>query len=749
MLRISCSFLTAAIAGVLFASAIHAQSSSSGKATQVALTQNGTQTGMQTQTVHGGNGITLPAPPPTAIHMTTEQIGGHAVEDPYRWLEDQQSPETRAWITEQNKYTQSYLSQIKDRGAITAALGRLQKVDEESTPTVRGGRYFYEKRLASENQASIYMRAGLHAPETKLIDPARLGDANTSVAIADVSDDGQLLVYEVRHGGADEGSYHVLRVDQGDEYLDVLPSARYSGVALAPDSKGLYYARFSHDGTTVNYHAFGTPFEQDTLLFGKQYKGEALGEMALIGANLSDDNHWLILSISRGVPATRQDILVKDLRKPDSAFTPLVYGVEAHMAAEEANDHFFLRTDYQAPNSKIVTLAPGDAPAAWKTVVPEGTDVIEGFSIAGGRMFVERLHDVKTETAIDTLDGQQVGTLAYPGIGTGSRVSGRPDSPEAFYSFQSFNLPPTIYRYDVKTGKAEVFFRPVVPFDSMDYDVRQVFYTSKDGTKVPMFIVGKKGLKHDGTERLLMTGYGGFDLPELPAWNPQYAWWLEQGGWFALPNLRGGDEYGEPWHKAAMFEKKKNVFDDWFAAAEYLIKNGYTSPKHFAIRGRSNGGLLMGASMTQRPELWGAIWCGYPLLDMLRYQHFEFGRLWTTEYGNADDPADFDYLRKYSPYQNVHSGTKYPAIMFFTGDSDTRVAPLHARKMTARVQAANGGDRPILLHYSLSGGHSSGVSLTQEIADETDELAFLWNETGPESLLAAGSSQLMRKSSPE
>ena len=699
-------------------------------ATGAANAQTGPLQATSHAVVHGGDGITLPAPPVTAVHSSTEQIGGHAVEDPYAWLEDQQSPETRAWITEQNKYTQSYLAQIKDRASITAALGRLQKVDEETTPTVRSGRYFYQKRLASENQASIYVREGLHAEETRLVNPAKLGDANTSVAIADVSDDGQLLVYEVRHGGADEGSYHVLRVDQEDEYLDVLPSARYSGVALAPDGKGLYYARFSHEGTTVNYHAFGTPLDQDTLLIGKQYRGEALGEMALIGASLSDDNHWLMLSISRGVPATRQDILVRDLRKPGSDFVPLVYGVEAHMAAEEANDHFFLRTDYEAPNSRIVTLQPGDAPTAWKTVVPEGKDVIEGFSIVGGRLFVERLHDVKTETSIDTLDGQQVGMLTYPGIGTGSRVSGRPGSPEAFYSFQSFNLPPTIYHYDVRTGKTDVFFRPAVPFDSTDYDVRQVFYLSKDGTRVPMFIVGKKGLKRDGTERLLMTGYGGFDLAEQPAWNPEYAWWLEQGGWFALPNLRGGDEYGESWHKAAMFEKKQNVFDDWFAAADYLMKNGYTSPKHFAIRGRSNGGLLMGASMTQRPELWGAIWCGYPLLDMLRYQHFEFGRLWTTEYGSADDPADFDYLRKYSPYQNVHPGTKYPAIMFFTGDSDTRVAPLHARKMTARVQAANGGDRPILLHYSLSGGHSSGVSLTQLIADETDELAFLWTETG-------------------
>ena len=684
------------------------------------------------QQVRGGNGAVLPAPPPTEAKPVAQQIGGHTVMDPYEWLEDQQSPATRAWITAQNAYTAKYLAQVKDRGAITEALRKLERVDEETTPEIRGGRYFYEKRLAEENQASIYMRAGAAGPEQRLLDPAKIGDANTSVSIADLSEDGKLLVYGERHGGADEAVYHVLRVDTQQALPDTLPLARYSGVSLAPDGKGLYYARFSHEGTTVRYHAFGTTDAQDTMLFGKQYRGEALGEMALIGAYISDDNHWLFLSISRGVPAKRQDILVKDMRKPGSEFTPLVYGVEAHMSAQEAGDRFFLRTDYEAPNSRVVELKPGDAPAAWKTLVPEGKDVIEGFSIAGGRLFVERLHDVKTETAIYTLDGKQTGTLAYPGIGTGSRVSGRPGHDEAFYSFQSFNLPPTIYRYSVKTGKSEVFFRPAMPFDSARYEVHQIFFPSKDGTRIPMFIVGKKGLKRDGTERLLMTGYGGFDLAELPAWNAEYAWWLEQGGWFALPNLRGGDEYDEPWHKAAMFEKKQNVFDDWFAAAEYLIKNGYTSPAHFAIRGRSNGGLLMGASMTQRPELWGAIWCGYPLLDMLRYQHFEFGRLWTTEYGTADDPADYPYLAKYSPYQNVHAGAKYPAIMFFTGDSDTRVAPLHARKMTARVQAASASGRPVLLHYSLSGGHSSGVSLTQEIADETDELAFLWNETGAE-----------------
>ncbi len=692
------------------------------------------------QQIHGGNGIVLPAPPTTESKPQAQQIGGHTVMDPYQWLEDQGSPQTRAFIKEQNAYTAQYLSQVKNRGAIADALGKLERVDEETTPELRGGRYFYEKRLAAENQASIYMRASYTGAEQRLLDPAKLGDANTSVSIADISDDGKLLVYEVRHGGADEAVYRTRVVDTREDMPDTLPLARYSGVSLAPDGKGLYYARFSHDGTTVHYHAFGAPAAQDPLLFGKEYRGEPLGEMALIYASVSDSGHWLLLTIARGVPANREDILVKDLRDPKSEFIPLVYRVEAHMSAQEAGDRFFLRTDYKASNGKVVELKPGDAPTAWKTVVPEGKDVLEGFTIAGGRIFVQRLHDVKTQTAIYTLDGKQTGSLTYPGIGTGSRVSGRPAQDEAFYTFQSFNLPPTTYRYSVKTGKSDVFFQPAVPFTSADYEVHQVFYKSKDGTRIPMFIVGKKGLKRDGSERLLMTGYGGFDLPEMPAWNTEYAWWLENGGWFALPNLRGGSEYGEPWHKAAMFEKKQNVFDDWFAAAEYLIKNGYTSPKHFAIRGRSNGGLLMGVSMTQHPELWGAIWCGYPLLDMLRYQHFEFGRLWTTEYGNTDIPAEYPYIAHYSPYQHVKPGTTYPAIMFFTGDSDTRVAPLHARKMTARMQAAVSNEdagqgasaRPVLLHYSLSGGHSAGVSLAQEIADQTDELAFLWNETGPE-----------------
>ncbi len=681
--------------------------------------------------IRGDNGVTLPPPPVATVNVVTDDYDGTKIDDPYRWLEDAKAPATRAWIDEENAYTQQYLAQIKNRPEIVSQLTALERVDRYSMPSVHGGKYFFTKRLADENQASIYMRVGWGGQDQRLIDATKLSaDQNTNVSIGDISDDGNLMVYGMRVGGADEESVHVLDIRTGRDFPDVLPSARYSGISLSPDNSGLYYARFTHQGTNVWFHKFGTDVSADQKIFGGEYRGKQLGELDLVSVRVSENHHWLIVNIAHGVPATSEDILVHDLRTPGVDLTPLVYNVQAHVRMLSAGDRFFLATDYEAPNTRIVEALPGEEASAWKTLIPEGHDVIADASIVGGKMFVSRLHDVKTETTIYSLDGKQTGTLQYPGIGSGSVVRGRASENEGFYTFESFITPATIYRYDVKSGKTDVFFAPKIPFDSSQYEVTQVFYTSKDGTRIPMFIAGKKGLAHDGQARLLMTGYGGFDLPMLPAFDPEYAWWMQQGGFFALPNLRGGNEYGEAWHKAAMFENKQNVFDDFFAAAEYLIASHYTSPAHFAIRGRSNGGLLMGAAMTQRPDLFGAIWCGYPLLDMLRYQRFEFGRLWTTEYGNAENAKDFAYIRKYSPYQNVKPGTDYPAIMFFTGDNDTRVDPMNARKMTALMQASSGGDRPpIVLHYSIKGGHSAGVSLTQLVNDQADEMSFLWNET--------------------
>jgi prolyl oligopeptidase len=540
-----------------------------------------------------------------------------------------------------------------------------------------------------------------------------------------------MMAYGVRVGGADEVEVHFLDVATRRDVGDVMPRARYSGVDISPDKAGVYYSKlFPHEGNRVFYHKFGTPLDSDAMILGKEYRGEKLGEIDGVSVRATANGHYLVFRIGRGVPATREDILIKDLRVPDSSIVPLVYGIDSRFGEFNVGDTFYMRTDYKAPNGRVLQVVQGKGPDEWPVIIPEGKDVLEAVNVVGGKMYVLRLKDVKSEVTIYSLDGKAEGHIAFPGIGAGSTLSGRAVDTDGFYTFQSIITPPTIFHYDTKTGRSEVFYSDKVPFDSTQYEVKQVFYTSKDGTKVPMFIAGKKGLKRDGSERLLMTGYGGFALSETPVWNPEYAWWMQQGGWFALPNLRGGNEYGEVWHKGAMFEKKQNVFDDWFAAAEYLIANKYTMPERFAIRGRSNGGLLMGASMTQRPDLFGAIWCGYPLLDMLRYQMFEMGRTWTTEYGSAENAKDYPYILKYSPYQNVKAGTKYPAIFFFTGDGDTRVDPMNARKMTPLMQTSTSSGRPILLHYSLKGGHSAGVSQTQLVQDYADEMSFLWTETG-------------------
>ena len=682
--------------------------------------------------VHGGNGVLLPPPPLTKVEPVTDTLHGKKITDDYRWLEDGQSPETRAWIASQMEYTEKYLSQVKIRPEIARRLSELQRVETIDVPAERNGKFFFTKRLPDENQASIYLRDGLRGKDERLIDATRMSaDQNTSVDIYDISENGGLLVYAVRVGGADEASLHVFNVAKRQDLADVLPSARYSGVSFSPGNHGLYYAKLIDHGSAVYYHEFGATSE-DPMIFGEKVGDEILGPMELIGARVTENNRYLLITVSHGVPAKRVDIYARDLRTPAAPIRPIIYGIDSRFRPVNFADDLYVLTDYEAGNYRVVkvSLKEHTVPERWQTIVPEGKDVISSISIVGGKLFVSGLHNVITQTRIFTLDGKPAGTISYPTLGSASAIHGREDSRNGFYTFESFNIPPTVYHYDVSSGKTDVFAKPKVNFDSSAYEVKQVFYTSKDGTRVPMFISTKKGFKQDGNARALMFAYGGFLVPLTPEWNPEYAWWMEQGGAYVQPNLRGGGEYGESWHKAGMFEKKQNVFDDFYAAAEYLIANKYTSTPHLAIRGRSNGGLLMGAAMTQRPDLFGAIWCGYPLLDMLRFQKFLVGRWWTSEYGSADNADQFEYLLKYSPYQNVKPGTKYPAIMFNTGDSDTRVAPLHARKMAAIMQASSGSDRPILLHYETKAGHSSGVSIQQLIEDTADELAFLWNETG-------------------
>jgi prolyl oligopeptidase len=683
------------------------------------------------QQIKGRDNITLPAPPATQSTLVVDNYFGKNIVDNYRWLEDAKSTETRAYIDAQNAYTQRYLKQAHIRQDVVDDLDALEHVARWSTPIERNGVLFFTKRLAGEEQSSIYIRRTYTGKDERLIDPAQLSrDPNTSVSLSAVSRDGSLLVYGLRQGGADETALHIYNVKTGKTLEDELPAGLYRSVVFTPDNSAFFYTIQKRTGTLLYQHKLGDRPTKDELLFGREFRGESLGPIDLFGASVTDDNHYLVVTIDRGVPARRVDIVFKDLTKPNTFFEVLIWGVDSRFSAIRAENAWYVHTDYKAPNYRILKADPGIVVDSWTPIVPETADVMDDFSIAGNKIYVRRLHDVQSEITAYTLTGKPAGKVALDGIGTTSSISGRPGQRYAYFSFESFIQPPTLYRLDTLTGKHDIFAQPKIPFNPADYTLKQVFYASKDGTKIPMFIGGKKGIKQDGSIRLLMTGYGGFNLSMAPHWDPKWAWWMSQGGWFAQPNMRGGGEYGEKWHEQGMFEKKQNVFDDWFAAAQYLIDQKYTSPTHFAITGRSNGGLLMGASFTQHPELFAAVWCGYPLLDMLRYQKFEQGPQWTTEYGSADNEKQFPFLLKYSPYQNVKAGTAYPAIMFFTGDSDTRVDPLHARKMTPLVQAANTSGRPILLHYSLAGGHSDGISVEQAVQDHADEMTFLWTESG-------------------
>ncbi len=433
-----------------------------------------------------------------------------------------------------------------------------------------------------------------------------------------------------------------------------------------------------------------------------------------------------------GSSATRSEIYVKDLVKNGPIVT-VVKDVESAFSGQIAGDHMFVRTNWKAPKWRImeVDLKNPAAMDKWREVVPEGDDALEGFSLVGGKLAVRTSHDVVPHLKLLDTNGKLVREVPVPTLGSISGLGGHWDSNEAFYSFNSYHIPQTIYRYDVVTGKQSVWFQSKVPIESAKYEVKQIWYTSKDGTKIPMFLAHAKGLKLDGSNPVLLTGYGGFNLSQTPGFSPFSAAWMANGGVYAVANMRGGGEFGEAWHHAGMLEKKQNVFDDFIAAADWLIQNKYTTPSRLAIRGTSNGGLLVGAALTQRPDLFGAVICGYPLLDMVRYQNFLVAKYWVPEYGSSDDAAQFKYIYAYSPYHHVKAGTKYPSVLFISGDSDTRVAPLHARKMTALMQAATAGsDRPILLHYDTAAGHSGGTPVSKQIDNTVDELSYLLWQLG-------------------
>jgi prolyl oligopeptidase len=666
----------------------------------------------------------IPPPPEAAKVPVYDTLHGVELVDDYRWLEDQDSPETRSWIETQNAYTDGILDQVEGGATITQELSALMKVETMGAPLIRAGRYFFTKRSPDQDFPVIFMREGAEGEDRVLLDPNGWeGEVTRSAQMVEVSKDGTLMAYAIREGGQDEIELHFLEVDGGGDLPDVLEKGRYFGGALTPDKRTLYYARHDDQGPRIYRHRMGQPQASDEVIFGAGY---GIGE--ILFAQLSDDGRYLLITVSHG-SAGFQELYLMNLARGGAVAT-VVEGIESNFSASFAGDLLVIQTDYQAPKGRVLVASlarPGID--HWREIVPEGEHVIQGTAPTGGTLWVNYLENVVGKIRIFDLEGNHLKDLAMPSLGT---VGGGGEwaSDEAFYVFTSFHMPTTTYRYTVSTGETEVWFRPDIPFDSDAYEVEQVWYASKDGTQVPMFLAHKKGLVLDGKNPVLLTGYGGFNVPMTPNFDASMAVGLENGAVIAQPNLRGGSEFGEEWHRAGMFGNKQNVFDDFIAAAEWLVDRGYTTSDKLAIFGGSNGGLLVGAAMVQRPDLFKAVVCAVPLLDMIRYHQFLVARYWVPEYGSSEDPEQFEYLLAYSPYHNVEVGVDYPATLFLSGDGDTRVAPLHARKMTALVQAANGGTNPILLKYDAEAGHSGGMPVTKEIEDATNLLSFLFWQLG-------------------
>ena len=661
--------------------------------------------------------------PETTKVPVTETIHGVKITDPYRWLEDQDSPQTREWLNRQMAFTKSVLATYPGQAKIEKRLSELMRVDSFSLPREQGGRYFYTHRPADASQSMLCMRQGLNGPEQVLVDGNKLG-SGLSAAMSYVSRDGKAMVYGIRKGGEDETTLRFLDVETRKEFGDEMPRARYSGIELSADRKGFYYSTLTPKGPRLLYHTFGV--KQERMIFGEQYN-DRYG----IGAHADDAGRYMVITVWMGSSGDKSEIFLLDLKKPGAKPAVVVNDVSAGFIAEIGGNEIFLLTNYKAPNKRVMA-AKLDNPERehWRELVAESKNPVESMSLVNGKIALQYLENVTSKVRLYSTAGKLDREVILPGIGSASNLVGRWDSGEAFYNFQSISSPPTIFTYKPGSGAQSVWAKQNIPFDASQMEVKQVWYPSKDGTKIPMFLAHKKGIKLDGNNPVYLTGYGGFNISRMATFGATAAYWTQIGGIYALPNLRGGGEFGEAWHKAGMLDKKQNVYDDFISAAEWLIANKYTKAAKIAISGGSNGGLLVGAAMTQRPELFGAVLCSIPLLDMVRYHKFKVARWWVPEYGSSDEPDQFQFIYKYSPYHKVKMGEKYPAIMFISGDSDTRVDPLHARKMAALMQSASGSGKPVLLEYDVEGGHSAGQAIEKTIHKLAEEMLFLHAQLG-------------------
>ncbi len=665
-------------------------------------------------------------PPKTRTDNVKEMVHGVEVLDPYRWLEDGNSQETKDWIKAQNEYTDALIGTFPAREALRRRLEELMRVDSMSVPFVRSGRYFFSKRERTRELAVICMRRGLGGEDEALIDPHSMSpDLTTSVGISDVAEDGSLMAYDIRRGGEDESEICLFDVNNRKDLRDRLPKAMYFALNVTHDKRGFYYTRHDENGSRVFYHAMGTDPAGDREIFGKGY-----GPDKGIGTDLSDDGRYLLITVWHGSAGQKTEIYYQDVVEK-GAIVPVVNDIDARFVGQFGGKHLFLHTNWEAPKGRVFRVDLNNpARERWQEVIPQSDSAIEEFSAAGGKLLVNYLHNVSSRVKIFEPDGRHLRDIPLPALGSVSGMGGRWKDDEVFFSFSSFHIPTTTYRYSVKQGSQEVWWRLSVPVESDALEVKQAWYESKDGTRVPMFLVHSKDTKLDGSNPTLLTGYGGFNASLTPWFSSVAALWAESGGVLAVANLRGGGEFGEDWHRAGMFEKKQNVFDDFIAAAEWLVANRCTNPSKLAISGGSNGGLLVGAALTQRPELFQAVVCSYPLLDMVRYHKFRIAAFWVSEFGSAEDANQFKYIYAYSPYHRVNDSAKYPATLFITGESDTRVDPLHARKMAGRLQSTTASRKPVLLRYDATAGHSGGRPLSKQIEELTDEMSFLLWQLG-------------------
>ena len=682
-----------------------------------------------------GDGSATIKYPETATVDHVDNYHGNDIADPYRWLEDdvRESDAVKSWVDAQNEVTFAYLATIPERDLIAKRMRELWDYERFSLPRKAGNRYFYKHNDGLQNQSVLYTQSSLDGDAELLIDPNTWSDDGT-VALSGYypSKDGSHIAYTIQDGGSDWREAKVMNVETGAVLDDHLEWLKFTGLSWTADGSAFYYSRYPATAAEEKYqslnknmkvylHRIGTSQDADEVVYERPDNPDwgPRGEV-------TDDGEHLVITISVGTD-DRYSIVHQDLTDPEAEPVTIIEGFDYdYSLIGNIGSELYFRTNNGAPKNRLITIDVNQPdPQNWREVIPEAEDVLDDVNLVGGRIIAEYMQDAWSVVKIFELDGSEAGVVDLPGIGSAYGFNGKLDDPETFFGYASFNMPSIIKRLDVSTGEVEVFKKPEVDFDPDDYQVEQVFYTSKDGTRVPMFISHRKDVVPDGNRPTMLYGYGGFNISIQPSYSTTRLAWMEMGGIYAVANLRGGGEYGEEWHQAGTKLNKQNVFDDFIAAGEYLIENNYTNSDKLAIFGGSNGGLLVGAVTNQRPELFGAAIPAVGVMDMLRFHRFTAGRFWTDDYGSADNPDEFVALRAYSPYHNIRDGAEYPAILVTTADTDDRVVPGHSFKYSAAIQRAQGGDAPVLIRIETRAGHGAGVPTDKVIEDYADRWAFL------------------------